>query len=291
MENNKKEFWQTIEYGINQSEENAEEILSTIAALTGALGAFIFKENGKLFLRADYDNEEILLNAKNYLDKPEFEKVEISRSYKTFNQAWETQHYDAFPPLNIGKTLTVMAPWHKGERKTDGRTEIYIYPAGAFGTGYHESTQTALTLLEETVKPGDVILDVGTGSGILFIAAMKLGAEKAFARDIDPEALDEVRRNMKLNGIDFNLCDVSQGDLLKGFNERVNIVTANILLQPNISMLPDVPNVLKPDGVAIFSGMTVNEKDEFLSVLKTTGLEPEKKLIIGDWWGCRAVRA
>ena len=285
-------FWQTIEYGINSSEKNAEEILSTVAAMTGALGSFIFDKDGKLFLRADYDGEnieEILLKAKNFLATPGFEQIEISRSYKTQNQAWETQHYEAFPPLNVGKSLTVMAPWHKGEKET-GRTEIYIFPANAFGTGYHESTQTALTLLEETVKNGDVILDVGTGSGILFITALKLGAVKAFARDIDPEALDEAKRNMKLNDIDPKICEISQGDLLKGFNGQVDIITANILLKPNMSLLPDVKNFLKPDGTAIFSGMTVNEKDEFLSVLETSGLKLEKELIISDWWCCTAKR-
>ena len=290
----KKEFWQTIEYCIPSSEENAEEILSTIAAMTGALGSFIFDKNEKIFLRADYGEEDIdgiLLKAKNYLAMPGFEKAEISRSYKTFNQAWETQHYDAFPPLDVGKSLTVMAPWHKGEKKSDGRTEIYIYPAGAFGTGYHESTQTALTLLEETVKPGDVILDVGTGSGILFIAALKLGAGKAIARDIDPDALGEARRNMKLNDIDPKICEISEGDLLKNFNERVDIITANILLKPNMSLLPDVKNFLKPDGTAIFSGMTVNEKNEFLSVLETSGLKLEKELVTGEWWGCTAEMA
>ncbi|MBQ7197254.1 MAG: 50S ribosomal protein L11 methyltransferase [Synergistaceae bacterium] len=307
MDNNndsKNEFWWTIEFSMPVSDKSIarnEEILSTIAAMTDALGSFIFtetddRERKKLFLRADYKGEseeidELLFKVKYFLEAPEFKDVTIARCYKTSNQPWETQHYDAFPPLNIGKTLVVMAPWHDKEKILPGRKAIYIYPASAFGTGYHESTQIALTLLEEVVKSGDTILDVGTGTGILFIAALKLGAGKAIARDIDPDTLDEAKRNMNLNGINPKVCELSEGDLLKGFNDQVNILTANILLNPNVTMLPDVRKTLKPKGFAIFSGMTSVESSTFLSVLYSSGLMVERELKIGDWWGCRATKS
>ena len=299
FEKNKKiEFWWTIEFSIPASVADAEEILSTITALTEPLGSFIFTENEKLFLRADYEGsgdegedkelDEILFKVKYYLDKPFFKDVEISRCYKTSNQPWETQHYDAFPPIEVGKTLAVMAPWHEKEQIAPGRKPIYIYPASAFGTGYHEST---LTLLESAVKFGDTILDIGTGTGILFIAALKLGAGKAIARDIDPDTLDEAKRNINLNGINPELCEISEGDLLKDFKGEVNILTANILLKPNITMLPDVKGILKPKGCAIFSGMTSLESSTFLSVLYASGLMVDRELKIGDWWGCRAIKS
>ena len=120
---------------------------------------------------------------------------------------------------------------------------------------------------------------------------MKLGAAKAFARDIDPTTLEEVQRNMKLNDINPNVCDLSVADLLKGFAGQVNILTANILLNPNLAMLPDVKGVLKPKGYAIFSGMTHIESYAFVSVLASSGLMIERELRFGDWWGCRAIRA
>ena len=184
----------------------------------------------------------------------------------------------------------VMAPWHDKEIIPENRQPIYIYPASAFGTGYHESTQIALSLLEEVVKEGDIILDVGTGTGILFIAALKLGADRAIARDIDPSTLDEAKRNMNLNGINPKVCELSEGDLLKGFKGQVNILTANILLNPNLAMLPDVRAVLKPKGFAIFSGMTNAESYTFLSVLNTSSMTVEREMRIGDWWGCRAIK-
>ena len=301
FEKNKKiNFWWTIEFSIPANIPGAEEILSTVSALTEPLGAYIFNENDRIFLRADYEGsndsgndrelDEVLFEIKHYLDEPIFKDVEISRCCKTSDQPWETQHYDAFPPLNVGKNLVVMAPWHEKEKIAPGRLPLYIYPASAFGTGYHESTQIALTLLEEVVKSGDTILDVGTGTGILFIAALKLGAGRAVARDIDPEVLDETRRNVNLNGINPKTCEISEGDLLKNFNEQVNILTANILLKPNITMLPDVRGVLKPKGYAIFSGMTSIESEMFTSVLESSKLTIEKELKIGDWWGCRTVK-
>ncbi|MBQ7593212.1 MAG: 50S ribosomal protein L11 methyltransferase [Synergistaceae bacterium] len=299
----KDNFWWTIEYSSPVSDFNMsqqEEILSTVAALTEAVGSCIFTENdfyGRklLFLRADYDGEigidELLFQVDFILHDPDFRSVELTRCYKTSSQPWEKQHFDAFPPLNVGKSLVVMAPWHEKEKILPGRIPIYIYPASAFGTGYHESTRIALELLEDVVKTGDTILDIGTGTGILFISALKLGAATAIARDIDPETLSEVKRNMNLNGINPKVCDLSVGDLLKGFKGQVNILTANILLNPNVSMLPDVKGVLKPKGFAIFSGMTSVESHMFLSVMNSSGLEVDKEMKFGDWWGCRAVKS
>ena len=185
------------------------------------------------------------------------------------------------------RSLVVMAPWHR-ESAPEGRTPILIYPASAFGTGYHESTRIALELLEEAVRKDDTIVDVGTGTGILFIAALKLGAAHAVARDLDPATLGEVRRNMELNGLPPILCDLAAGDLLKGVEADADLLTANILLEPNLALLPDVLRVLKPTGAAIFSGMTLSERETFLSALPAAGLAAERELRLGDWWGCRA---
>ena len=296
-------FWWTVELSVPVARYNRpynEERLSTIAALTDSIGSEITTEqdfwgNDRLFLKANYRGskgiDEVVFELNFVLEDTDFEGISITRCYKVENQEWETQHYDAFPPLPVGKSLIVMAPWHEKEEIPEDRTPIYIYPASAFGTGYHESTQIALTLLEEVVKSGDVILDVGTGTGILFITALKLGADKAIARDIDPTTLAEAKRNMNLNGINPNVVELVEADLLKGFSGQVNILTANILLNPNITLLVDVKRVLKPKGFAIFSGMTHIESYTFISVLNSSGLMIEREVRIGDWWGCRAIKA
>ena len=298
----KRDYWWTVELsivpGVNGADD--EERLSTVAAISGARGSEIYFEEipgtkGKLFLKAEYNStieiDELAFTLEEILKEPYFKNINLTRCYKTYNRAWDTQHIDAFPPLNVGKNLVVMAPWHEQKEIQGNRMPIYIFPASAFGTGYHESTRIALELLEPVVKFGDVVIDVGTGTGILFITALKLGAGRAIARDIDPTTLDEARRNMALNGINPNVCSLSEGDLLKGVNEKANILIANILLMPNIAMLPDVAGVLKPKGYAVFSGMTNVERATFVSVLNSSGLEIERELKSGDWWGCRAVRS
>ena len=301
--NDHKGSWWTVELSVPISRADKainEERLSTIAALTDSIGSeekieTDFSGQSRLFLKVHYTTfrgiDEIAHQLEFILKDIDFKGIEISRCYKTENQKWETLHYDAFPPLPVGKKLMVMAPWHEKEELPQDRMPIYIYPASAFGTGYHESTRIALELMEEIVRTGDTILDVGTGTGILFIAALKLGASKAIARDIDPATLSEARRNMNLNGINANVCDLSEGDLLKGFTGQVNVLTANILLNPNLTLLPDVKKVLKPKGFAIFSGMTHVESYMFISVLNSSGLMIEREMKIGDWWGCRAVKA
>ncbi len=290
--NNNKNFWWTVDLNLNN--DNDEEILNNLAILSGALGSeILLNSNGKNYLRAYFnsndDPDEIIKKFKELANN----NINDYKIFKTNNQAWDTQHYEAFPPLEVGKNLIVSAPWHEDKIKNQpDRLAIYIFPASAFGTGYHESTQIALTLLEETVKPQIKILDVGTGSGILFITALKLGAKFAYARDIDPIAITEAERNMKLNNIDKNLCKIEVADLLKNFDDRVNILTANILLAPNLELLPNVKNILEPDGVAIFSGMTVKEREKFIDgVNKNSGLKIVSEIKLNDWWGCKAVIA
>ena len=294
-------FWWTLELslggketgGIAVDEDTAwnEEQLWTVAVMSGAIGSELVTRNGKLIMRADYLSSENLDDLVRKVDDIllEFSGITLTGCYRTKNQRWDTQHLDAFPPLNVGHSFVVMAPWHKDEEDS-GRIPLYIYPASAFGTGYHESTRIALELMEDAVKRGDVILDVGTGTGILFIAALKLGAAHAIARDLDPTTIEEAKRNMNLNGISSRLCDLAVGDLLKGVETQGNVLTANILLSPNLAMLPDVKRVLKPKGYAIFSGMTNIERGTFLSMLSASGLAVERELKLGDWWGCRARR-
>lgn len=317
-----KNFWWTFEFSIEKNKKNKnienvendknidfdlkskieiefdeieneikEERLFTLASLTSSIGSEIIDGGEKIILRADYTSlktlDELLNDINEILARDDFKDIKITRCYRTNNKNWNTQHLDAFPPLNVGRGLVVMAPWHKNNYRQN-RTPLYIYPASAFGTGYHESTRIALELLEDAVKSGDTIIDVGTGTGILFIAALKLGALRAAARDIDPATLDEVRRNMNLNGLNMNSCTLEEGNLLDGVSEKFNILTANVLLAPNIAMLPDVSRVLKLKGCAIFSGMTNMERGAFLSVLSSSGLDVDKELKRGDWWGCRA---
>ena len=281
-------FWWSIELEADE-QDAAEEALLTVADLSGSIGSELFEEEGKIILRAAYHSSQNLSHWLSVLENmlPNFPAVRVRAHDKIENRPWHTEHLDAFPPLAVGVNLIVMAPWHKGKEPV-GKLPLYIYPSSAFGTGYHESTQIALSLVERFVKSGDTVVDIGTGSGVLFIAALKLGATNAVARDIDPTTIAEALRNVGLNGLPLDACDLRVGDLLKGIDIRADILTANILLEPNLRLLDEVKNVLKTSAVAIFSGMTVQERVIFLPALSGSGLSLVAELTKGDWWGCAA---
>jgi len=292
-------FWWSIELEAEGGE--AEEILLTLADLSGSVGSELLEENkgneknGVKILRAAYlasqDVSHWLAAIDSLMDN--FPGVRVRSHSKTENRSWHTEHLEAFPPLPVGNSLVVAAPWHKGselQASLSSRLPVYIYPSSAFGTGYHESTQIALSLVERFIKAGDVILDMGTGSGILFIAGLKLGAAHAVARDIDPVAVVEAKRNMEINAIPDNVCDLQAEDIFEAqIDIQADVLTSNILLAPNISLLGGIRKFLKPSGIAIFSGMTEAEKAEFLPALSEAGLSVLSELTINEWWGCAAV--
>ncbi len=284
-------FWWSVDFeaASDASQTLKEELLMTIADLSDAVGSELIEEKNISILRAAYrsisTSDELLAELKDLLKQ--FEGITIRSCSKVENRPWHTEHLEAFPPLEAGKNFVVMAPWHKGKEPV-GRIPLYIYPASAFGTGYHESTQIALTLMEDAVVKGGTAVDVGSGTGVLFIAALKLGSERSVARDLDPATLSEVQRNMDLNDLAPELCDLAAGDLLKGVDVKADILTANILLEPNIELLKDVRRVLKPNGAAVFSGMTSNQRDIFIPALLSAGLYLERELTLGEWWGCLA---
>ena len=179
--------------------------------------------------------------------------------------------------------MVVLAPWHK-HKVPLGRIPIYIEPGSAFGTGYHASTQIALRLLEKYLKPGDKVLDVGTGSGILSIAALKLGAAKVIARDIDPAVKEEVEKNALLNDVTTGLI-LEIADGTRGFNEVVDCIVSNILYEPLIAMLDSFKKILVKGGFMIMSGLLLKERECFVEAVKRAKFSIAEELEEEDWWG------
>ena len=275
------------------ADDGQEEILFSIADISGSIGTELQElPSGGIKLRAYYrSSEDLHVWKARLLDAMKsWINIKIDDFGKIENQPWNVASEEAFPPLPVGKTMVVLAPWHKGT-EPEGLIPLYINPGSAFGTGYHESTQIVLELMEEFVKPGMTTADIGTGSGILTICAVKLGAEKAYARDIDPAVIEEVNRNYELNGLNPAKIDLATGDLLNGFKHKVNILTANILLDPLTTMLDQVPKVIGREGMAIFSGMLITEREIFIPALEKAGMKVVRELEKGDWWGVAAKTA
>jgi ribosomal protein L11 methyltransferase len=229
------------------------------------------------------------------------------------NQDWGEAWRERFKPVRITNRILVKPPW---ESAGTSQIVIDIYPRMAFGTGTHETTQICLILLEHLITPPSAVLDLGTGSGILAIAAAKLGAKHILALDPDPDAVCNALENVRLNGV-ANRVSVKRGtidSLLKnaeGFNpgvfdphekrfsafsdsekwnpERFDLVLANIDRSTLLNVIPDVMRLVNPNGVFVLSGILCMEKEIIEPVLRRHRWKILETLSKGEWTGmaCR----
>ena len=183
-----------------------------------------------------------------------------------WQNAWK-QYYHA---MDIGQRLAIVPGWE--EYDTD-RTVITMDPGMAFGTGTHETTSLCLETLDELVQGGERMLDIGTGSGILAIAALKLGAKEAEGVDIDPMCVRTAGENARRNGVAERLT-VLVGDLSDKASGVYDIITANIVAAAILSLAPAVPALMAPGAKFIASGIIDERRDEVLDGLKAAGLRP-----------------
>ncbi len=180
---------------------------------------------------------------------------DVTLAYKPIDeQDWAESWKAFFHPRKITPHLVVKPTWRE-YTPDPGEQIIELDPGMAFGTGTHPTTTLCIQLLEQYLKPGDTVLDVGTGSGILLIAAAKLRAARLRGLDLDPMAVEVARRNLDLNGIDPAVAQVTTGDLVHDVSGRYDVVVANILADVVIELLEDVPRVIKPGGLFICSGI------------------------------------
>jgi len=164
-------------------------------------------------------------------------------------------------------------------------------PESAFGSGEHGSTRAALTLLERHLRRGDRVLDLGSGSGILAIAAVKLGAARAVGIENDPEASPVARRNADRNGVGdaVEFLDGDAGDLAPLLGPA-DLLLSNILRTVNTALLPAIVSALRPGGLAVFSGMECAEAELFRPALATAGLSACDEVEDAGWWAIAAER-
>ena len=181
---------------------------------------------------------------------------------------WQNGWRKYYHPLEIGKRLAVVPSWQQYD--TD-RVKLILDPGLAFGTGGHETTSLCMEALDERVQGGERVLDIGTGSGILAIAALKLGAAVAEGVDIDPVAVRTAGENAALNGVQDQLT-VLVGDLSDKASGQYDIITANIVANAILSLAPAVPGLMADGAVFIASGIIDTRKDEVIAGLEAAGL-------------------
>jgi ribosomal protein L11 methyltransferase len=182
------------------------------------------------------------------------------------SEKWEEAWKSAFPPQRVGSRIVIAPTWIDVPHN---ETEILIQlnPGMAFGTGYHPTTRLSLELLERTVEPHHQVADIGTGSGILTIAAIKLGAKHVDAIEIDPTAIPIAAANFQANGVAPKV-HLSQGDGLRGIENRYHLIIGNILTKAILPMIPFCVQRVYPEGIIIFSGILETEFAQVKSVLE-----------------------
>ena len=181
---------------------------------------------------------------------------------------WQNGWRKYYHPMEIGSRLAVVPSWQQYD--TD-RVKLILDPGLAFGTGGHETTSLCMEALDERVRGGERVLDIGTGSGILAIAALKLGAASAEGVDIDPVAVRTAGENAALNGVQDKLT-VLVGDLSDKASGTYDIITANIVANAILSLAPAVPGLMAEGATFIASGIIDSRKDEVIAGLEKAGL-------------------
>lgn len=191
------------------------------------------------------------------------------------DEDWENNWKQYYKPMEIGQRLLVIPQWEQVD--PGQRVPLILDPGLTFGTGSHATTRLCLTALEKTVAQGDRVLDLGCGSGILSIAALRLGASQALAVDIDDKCLDVAYENAALNGIGKDRYTVRVGDVLSDGSLRreleggYDIVVANIVADVIIALAPLVPAMLRPGGTFLCSGIIDDRAEEVRAALEAAG--------------------
>ncbi len=194
---------------------------------------------------------------------------------------WENSWKEYFHATKIGERIVIKPSWEAYEPQ-EGEVVLELDPGMAFGTGTHHTTAMCLRLLEGLVKPNQEIFDIGTGSGVLSIAAAKLGASKILAVDYDELAVRIAKENIAENHTE-NIITARQGDLFKGIEGQADLVIANIIADIIIRLLPDAPSHLKRDGRMIASGIIQDRLDDVTNKVEEVGMVVEHIERSGDW--------
>lgn len=207
--------------------------------------------------------------------------------HKVDDADWKYEWKKYYKPFDVGQKLYVRAYWE--QPKKTGRGEIILDPGMAFGNGTHETTFMCMELIERYIKPGAFVYDVGCGTGILAVAAVKLGAKNAVAIDRDTVAVSAARRNIELNNMEDKI-PVMEGDLLSGHTKKAGMIIANIIADVIIYFAGTAYDMLDSGGVFIASGIINPRADETRRAIEGAGFAVLEGKKMGEWQAFAAVK-
>lgn len=202
---------------------------------------------------------------------------------------WANSWKAFYKPEKVGERILIKPSWENYQAEPNDLV-IELDPGMAFGTGTHATTVMCLRRLEQVIKGGEKVYDVGCGSGVLGIAAAKLGAGEVLAVDLDTTAVTVAQSNVSTNGV-ASVVAVREGNLLDVAQEPADVVVANIIADIIIHVIPDVGKKLKPGGLFISSGIIDDRAEEVLENLQRAGFEAIEQDTMGSWVAYTARKA
>ena len=244
------------------------------------------------YLEEDADKESILRDVRNALEElrtfMDIGEGTIEES-ETEDKDWINNWKEFFHQFYVDDIL-IIPSWEDVKPSDEDKMVIHIDPGTAFGTGMHETTQLCIRQIRKYVTEKTKILDVGCGSGILGMLALKFGAEHSVGTDLDPCAIDATYENMENNGISRDKYEVMIGNIIddKAVQDKVgyecyDIVAANILAPVLVELTPVIVNQLKPGGIYITSGIIDDKEETVVEAVKKAGLEVLEVNHQGEW--------
>lgn len=251
------------------------EISSDVVYVSG------YFSDDKNILEIKEELQQRLLDMKNeltYCGELTIELMTIAE--KDFENSWK-QYYK---PVRLSKHLTIVPSWedYQNDAENTNQVIIKIDPGMAFGTGTHPTTKLSLEALEMVLRGGESVIDVGTGSGILSIAAKGFGAHEVTAFDLDTKATKIAKENILLNDYAKDI-QVYENNLLVGVDKQVDVIVANILAEILELLVTDAYRNLKANGYLILSGIILPKRDSLVEKLEKTGFVIEQENRIKDW--------
>lgn len=197
---------------------------------------------------------------------------------------WATAWKKYYQPTRLTRFLTVVPSWTDYQPTDEREALIRMDPGMAFGTGTHPTTHLSVQMLEMVLRGGEQLIDVGTGSGVLSIAAAHLGVQDIRAYDVDQVAVDAAVANFDLNPVTKGII-AKPNDLLHGITGVADVIVANMLPVVLVPLIPQVPALLKEGGHLLLAGIITEKEAVIRETLSANGLMVEESLHMGDWVG------
>lgn len=238
----------------------------------------------KAYFSLEDNIEEIIAYIKEKLEEIKSMGVDIGEGtleYQKVNEEdWANNWKKYYKPTKVGNNIVIKPIWEEYEGKQDEMV-IELDPGMAFGTGTHETTRMCIEAIEKYTKEDTVVFDIGTGSGILAIAAAKIGAKNALGVDLDPVAVESAKENVEFNKL--NNIEILEGNLLDVVEGKADLVVANIIAEVICILVDDVKKVLNNEGLFITSGIIHERCDMVVNKLEESGFQVVEVNKDGEW--------